>query len=190
MNLALVQQQQIKVPETSWAGHTTMAGFGIALFVVAIWCIKGTKKKRTPMFLWGPVFGGLMDKFVTEPTKRVAARWGGGTEGLDWRSLMTFLIGMFSMTAILSSTGGFVLTLADFFQGLVMKMSHWPIVADLGAGGICILMAAMAMRNRGDDKADLSYGALCGFFFPLGGGVFAQLTLQIGHWIPQILHVG
>jgi hypothetical protein len=190
VNLALVQQQRISVPEDSLLGHISMAGFGIVLLIISVWCINGTKKKKVPMGPWGPMFGILMDKAVTQPTKRMADKWSGGTsEGFDWRSLMTFLIGMLSVTAILSSTGGFVLSLADFVQGLVLKMSGWPVVTDIGAGGICLLLGFMAMRNRGDDKADLGYGAVCGFFFPLGGGVFSQITLQVGHWIPQIMHI-
>lgn len=189
MNLALVQQQQIDVPETSWLGHTTMAGFGIALLVLSVWCIKGNKK-GVAMGPWGPMFGILMNKAVTDPTKRMATKWGGGSEGFDWRSLMTFLIGMLGMTAILSSTGGFVVDMVGFFQGLVLKLSGLPVLSDLGAGGICLLMGFLAMRNKDDDKADLTYGAVCGFFFPMGGGLFAQITLQVGHWIPQIMHIG
>ena len=198
MNLALVQQQRLEVPETSWLGHMSMAGFGIVLLVISVWSIRGRKIKSSgggpatygsPMLLWGSTFGIVMDKLVGEPTKRLAQKWG-GSEGFDWRSLMTFSVGMLAMTAILSSTGGFVLTLADLFQGLALKMADWPIVADVGAGGVCLLMGFLAMRNRGDDKADLTFGAICGFFFPLGGGLFAQITLQVGHWIPQIMHIG
>jgi hypothetical protein len=187
---AIVQQQRIEVPETSWLGHMSMAGFGLAIFIVSVLCINGSKKTQKQMGPWGPFFTVVMNKTVTEPTKRIAMKWGGGDEGFDWRSLMTFLIGMLGMTAILSSTGGFVLTLADFFQGLLMKMSGWPVLADLGAGGLCFILVILAMRNRGDDKADLGYGAACGFIFPLGGGTWSEITLQVGHWIPQIMHIG
>jgi hypothetical protein len=187
--LALTQQQQIDIPQNSWVGHTTMAGFGIILFVVSVMCIKGNKK-GVKMGPWGPMFGVLMDKAVTQPTKRMATKWGGGSEGFDWKSLITFLIGMWAMTSIVSSTGGFVLSLVDWFQGLVMTLSGWPVLSDIGAGGICLLMAFMAMRNKDDDKSDLIYGAVCGFFFPLGGGIFAEMTLQIGNWIPQVLQLG
>ncbi|MFE0472474.1 hypothetical protein ACFW2V_12755 [Streptomyces sp. NPDC058947] len=189
MNLAIVQQQQLEVPETSWLGHTTMAGFGIVILVLSAWCIKGNKK-GVAMGLWGPRFGFLMNKAITEPTKRMGTKVGGGEEGFDWRSLMTFLIGMTGMTAILSSTGGFVVNLVGFFQGLVLKAADWPVIADLGAGGICLLMGFLAMRNKNDDMADLAYGAVCGFFFPLGGGMFAQLTMNVGHWIPQLMNIG
>lgn len=189
MILALTQQQEIQVPENSWVGHTTMAGFGIILFIISVMCIKGNKK-GIAMGPWGPMFGVLMNKAVTEPTKRMATKWGGGSEGFDWKSLMTFLIGMWAMTSIVSSTGGFMLSLVDWFQGLVMMLSGWPVLSDIGAGGICLLMAFLAMRNKDDDKQDLVFGAVCGFFFPLGGGIFAEMTLQIGNWIPQILQLG
>lgn len=188
MDLAL-QQQQITIPETSWVGHTTMAGFGIILLIISVMCIKGNKK-GVPMGPWGPMFGALMDKAVTKPTGRMAQKWGGGGEGFDWKSLMTFLVGMWAVTSILSSTGGFVIDMADWFQSLVMTLSSWPILADLGAGGICLLLIFLAMRNKDDDKADLAYGAICGFFFPLGGGVFAEITLWIGNWIPEVMNLG
>lgn len=189
MDLALQQQQQIVIPENSWAGVTTMAGFGIVLLVISVLCIKGNKKGQS-MGPWGPLFGALMNRLVTEPTKRMAQKWGGGGEGFDWKSLMTFLIGMWAVTSILSSTGGFVLDLVDFFQGLVMAVIDWPVIADIGAGGICILLGFLAMRNKDDDKADLIYGAICGFFFPMGGGSFAKITLWIGNWIPEVMNLG
>lgn len=185
MILAITQQQQIEIPENSWVGHTTMAGFGLVLFMVSLWCIKGNKDGKK-MGLWSPVVVGLMDKAVTEPTKRISAKWG-GSEGFDWRSLITFLVGMWAMTSIVSSTGGFLVNLVGWFQNLFMALKDWPIISDLGAGGICLLMAFLAMRNKDDDKQDLIYGAVCGFFFPLGGGAWAELTLQIGNWIPQIM---
>lgn len=188
MILAL-QQQQIEVPETSWVGHTTMAGFGIILLVVSVMCIKGNKK-GVPMGPWGPMVAALMNKVVTEPSKRVASRWGGGSEGFDWKSLMTFLIGMWAVTSILSSTPGTMLSIVEWFQGLVMGLAQWPVLSDIGAGGICILLFILAMRNKDDDKSDLIYGSICGFFFPLGGGVFAEITLQIGNWIPQVMNIG
>lgn len=188
MNPAL-QQQQIVIPETSWVGHTTMAGFGLVLLVVSFMCIKGNKK-GTPMGPWGPMFGALMNKLVTEPTKRIAQKWGGGSDGFDWKSLMTFLIGMWAVTSILSSTGGFVLDLAEWFQSLVLMLGDWPVLADIGAGGICFILVILAMRSKDDDKSDLAYGAICGFFFPLGGGSFAKITLWIGNWIPEVLNLG
>lgn len=186
MFLAIVQQQQIDVPQNSWMGQTTMAGFGLALFILALWCIKGNKK-NVAMGPWGPMFGMLMNKAVTEPTKRMATKWGGGDEGFDWKSLMTFLIGMWAMTSIVSSTGGFLVSVVGWFQDLLMALKDWPIISDLGVGGICLLMLFLAMRNKDDDKQDLIFGAVCGFFFPMGGGVWAEITLQIGNWIPQIM---
>jgi hypothetical protein len=187
--LAIVQQQQIDVPENSWVGHTTMAGFGIVLLVLSFLCIKGNKK-GAQMGPWGPLVGVLMNKAVTEPTKRVASKWGGGSEGFDWRSLMTFLIGMWAVTSILSSSPGSVLSLAEWGQGIIMSLQGWPILEDIGAGGVCLVLIFLAMRNKGDDKADLIFGSVCGFFFPLGGGVFAEMTLQIGQWIPQVMQIG
>jgi hypothetical protein len=188
--IAAMQQQQISVPENSWVGHTTMAGFGIMLLVISVMCIKGNKKS-IPMGPWGPMFGALMNKVVGEPTKRLFSKWGSsGSEGLDWKSLMTFFIGMWAMTSIVSSTGGTVLNLVNWFQDLVLKMSGWPVLSDIGAGGICILLFVLAMRNKDDSKQDLTFGAVCGFFFPLGGGAFASLTLQIGQWIPEIMRLG
>ena len=192
--LAVIQQQQITVPENSWAGHISMAGFGAILFIVSVLCIKGRKRKdgtRKPMLLWGPLFSALMNRWITQPSARMMNQWSGGdeSEGLDWKSLMTFLVGVWSMTSILSSSPGTLLNLAEWFQGLVMNLAEWPILADIGAGGICFLLVILAMRNRDDDIKDLAYGAICGFFFPLGGGVFANITLQIGNWIPQIMQL-
>lgn len=188
MNLA-VQQQQIQIPENSWAGHMSMAGFGIILLVMSFLCIKGNKK-GVAMGPWGPMFGALMNKAVTQPTQRMAQKWGGGSDGFDWKSLMTFLIGMWAMTSILSSSPGTVLSLVEWFQGLVLGVADWPILSDIGAGGICLFLVFLAMRNKDDDKADLTYGAICGFFFPLGGGMFAEFTLWVGNWIPKIMQLG
>ena len=188
-NLAAVQQQVIDVPNNSWVGHTTMAGFGIMLMVIAVMCIKGNKR-GVPMGPWGPMVGAGMNKLVTEPTKRLATKWGGGGEGFDWKSLMTFFIGMWAVTSVLSSTPGTMLNLVEWFQGLVLSLSSWPILSDVGAGGICLLLFFLAMRNKDDDKKDLIFGAVCGFFFPLGGGIFAEITLQIGNWIPQLMGMG
>lgn len=192
VNLAL-QQQQIQISETSWVGHTTMAGFGVILLVISFLSIKGRKRKdgsRTGMFLWGPMFGALMNKLVTQPTQRMAQKWGGGDEGLDWKSLMTFLVGMWAVTSILSSAPGTLLNLAEWFQSLITMMSGWPILADIGAGGLCFFLIFLAMRNKDDDKSDLAYGALCGLIFPLGGGSFAEITLAIGNWIPEVMNLG
>lgn len=186
MFLAFTQQQQIDVPENSWVGHTSMAGFGIILLTLAFLCIKGNKKS-VQMGPWGPMFGVLMNKAITEPSKRVATKWGGGSEGFDWRSLMTFLIGMWAMTSILSSSPGSVLSLAEWGQDLILRLRDWPILGDIGAGGLCFVLFFLAMRNKDDDKQDLIFGAVCGLLFPLGGGVFAQITLQIGQWVPQIM---
>lgn len=190
MIIAITQQQQIDIPEGSWAGNTTMAGFGIILLVISFMCIKGNKKGKK-MFLWGNFVGALGNKAITEPTKRMATKMGGaGDEGFDWRSLMTFAVGMWAMTSIMSSSPGTVLDLVEFFQDLVMNLADWPIISDIGAGGICLLLLFLAMRGKGDDKNDLVYGSLCGFFFPLGGGWMAELTLQIGNWIPQVMQLG
>lgn len=189
MILAVIQQQQVEVPENSWVGHTTMAGFGVILFAISLICIKGNKKGNA-MGPWGPMFGFLMNKIITEPSKRIAQKWEGGDEGFDWRSLMTFLIGMWAMTSIVSSTGGFLVDLVDWVQGMVISLSGWPVLSDIGAGGICFLLFILAMRNKGDDKKDLAFGAICGFLFPLGGGSWAEITLQIGQWIPQIMQLG
>ena len=186
MFLSIMQQQQIDVPQNSWLGHTTMAGFGLALFAIAILCIKGNKA-GVPMGPWGPMVGVLMNKAVTEPTKRIATKWGGGSEGFDWRSLMSFMVGMWAMTSIVSSTGGFLVNLVDWVQGLLMSMKDFPLISDLGMGGICLLLLFRAMRNTNDDKADLIFGAACGFLFPLGGGGFAELTFKIGQWIPHLM---
>ena len=190
MILAITQQQQIEVPEGSWAGNTTMAGFGIMLLILSFLCIKGNKKGQQ-MFLWGGLVKALMTKAVAQPTARMMTKLhGGASEGLDWRSLMTFLVGMWGMTSIVSSTGGFVVDLVGWFQELIMTVGGWPVLADIGAGGICLFLGFLAMRNKDDDKQDLVFGALCGFFFPLGGGTFAEITLQIGNWIPQVMQIG
>ncbi len=187
MILAITQQQQIDVPENSWIGHTTMAGFGIILLVLSFLCIKGNKKGQQ-MFLWGGLTKALMTKAVQQPTSRMMTKvHGGPSEGFDWRSAMTFLVGMWAMTSIVSSTGGFVVDMVGWFQGLVMALADWPILSDIGAGGICLFLRFLAMRNKDDDKQDLMYGAICGFFFPLGGGTWAEITLQIGNWIPQLM---
>lgn len=185
-----VQQQQINIPENSWAGNMSMAGFGIILLVISFLCIKGNKK-GVAMGPWGPMTNVVMTKLVTQPTKRIGDKWSGGSsEGLDWKSLMTFLIGMWAMTSILSSSPGSVLSLAEWFQGLILELADWPIISDIGAGGICLFLGFLALRNKDDDNADLIYGAACGFIFPLGGGSWADITFQIGNWIPQIMQLG
>lgn len=195
MLLAVVQQQQLNVPETSWAGHTTMAGMGIALIVVSVLCIKGRElkdKSRQQMGPWGPAFGALMERIVGRPSARMMdnALSTTGSEGFDWKSLMTFVIGLFGMTAVVSSAPGPLLTFIGWFQALIMSLSSGPGIQELGAGGICLILGFLAWRQRNDDKKDLTYGAVCGFMFPMGGGSFSELTLQVGHWIPMILHLG
>lgn len=197
MILAVVQQQQIDVPETSWLGSTTMAGVGITLTAVSVLCIKGRAKKgggdkRQQMGPWGPLFGVLMNKLVGNPTARAMDKLTGGddSEGLDWRSLMTFFIGMFAMTAILSSRPGPLLSLIGWAQGLIASLAtSVPFISEVGTGGICLFLLILAWRQRNDDAKDLFYGSLCGFFFPLGGGKFAELTFTIGHWIPHVLNM-
>lgn len=187
-----VQQQQIQIPENSWAGHTTMAGFGIVLLVVSFMAIRGRKRadgSSQPMLLWGPLVGSLMNKAVTQPSQRLMQKWDKNYEGFDWKSLMTFLVGMWAVTSILSSSPGTVLSLAEWFQSLILKLSGWPILADIGAGGVCLLLGFLAMRKKDDDKADLIFGSVCGFFFPLGGGIFAQITFQVGNWIPSVMNL-
>src|SRR5690606_42079950 len=97
--------ESVAVPEHSWVVQPTRPGSGVSLLVILFRCIKGNKI-GVPMGPWGPMFGALMNKAVTEATKRMASKWGGGSEGFDWKSLMTFLIGMWAMTSIVSSTGG------------------------------------------------------------------------------------
>lgn len=207
MNLA-VQQQVIEIPEGSWVGNISMAGFGFILLVLSVLCIRGRKKKgaakgseeRVPMFLWGPVTGAIMDRVVTEPSKRAMVKIVKGKDGtaadadefdgFDWRSLMTFLIGLWAMTSILSSTPGAMLSLAEWFQGLLLAIADWPFISDIGAAGICFFLLYLAMRSRDDDILDLTYGALCGLVFPLGGGTFAEITLYVGNWIPRVLQLG
>lgn len=206
MNIYLaLQQQQVDIPENSWVGHTSMAGIGILLLVLSVMCIKGRKpkgadkgsKERVPMFLWGPVATALGDRLITQPTQRMFDKVAGVkegqasvTEGLDWRSLMTWSIGTFSTTALLSSRPGDVLSVAEWFQGLVLSIADWPILSDLGAAGLCFVLLILAMRSRDDDMKDLMYGALCGLIWPLGGGWFAGVTFDIGNWIPQLLQIG
>lgn len=196
MFLAALQQQQIRVPENSWIGHMSMAGFGIILLAASAFCIKGRKRKGSgevvPMGPWGPLIVSLGDRIITQPTKRLFDKLSGRTdsEGLDWKSLMTWGFGAFSMTAILSSQPGTVLTLAHWVQDLLLKASGLPILQDIGAAGLCFIMLLLSLRNRDDDMKDLMYGAVSGFVFPLGGGIFAETTFNIGQWIPQLLQIG
>lgn len=195
-SLAVVQQQVVSVPETSWVGTMSMAGVGIVLLGLSYLCIKGRKDAATgasvPIGPWGPLFGSIGDRLIGQSSARLydKAFKRKGSEGFDWRSAMTFVFGLFGMTAILSSQPGTVLSLAQWAQGLVLKIADWPIVSDLGAAGLCVFLGFLAMRNRGDDVKDLSYGALCGLIWPLGGGWAANITFHVGHWIPQILHIG
>jgi hypothetical protein len=43
------------------------------------------------------------------------------------------------------------------------------------------------MRNKGDDKADLAFGCLCGLIFPMGGGVFTECSFEVGNWLPSLM---
>ena len=185
---AAVQQQQIDIPENSWVGHTTMAGFGVMLLLASVLCIKGNKK-GSPMLLWGPMVGALGNRYITDPSKRFAQKWGGGDEGFDWRSFMTFLIGMLGVTSILSAAGGNLVDVALWLQELLTNAFHLPFLNDFGAPGLCVVLSLFAMRNKGDDYADLTYGGLCALVFPLGGGSWAEVTLWIGNWIPHLMHL-
>ncbi len=190
MNLAIIQQQQIDIPENSWAGHTTMAGFGLVLLLLSFLCLKGNKK-GVAMGPWSPPIVGLGDRLITEPSKRVAKKlWDGGDDGFDWKSAMTFFIGLWAMTSIMSSTGSFLLDVIGFTQKMILGMSDWPLIADLGTGGLCFILLVMAMWSKDNDRADLAYGAAAGFLLPLGGGIFTGITFQVGQWIPQIMQIG
>jgi hypothetical protein len=194
--LAVVQQQQVDVPETSWVGHMSMAGVGIILLVMSAWFIRGRKRRGSgemvPMGPWGPLFVSLGDRLIGDTTKRLMDNLSkrNDSEGLDWKSLMTFMFGLFGMTAILSSQPGAVLSLAQWVQDLILSLSGFPILADIGAAGLCFILVLLSLRNRDDDMKDLAYGAVCGLVFPLGGGTFSEITFNVGHWIPQLLHIG
>lgn len=196
MFLAVAQQQVVDVPETSWVGNMSMAGVGIVLLIISAWCIKGRERQKSkevvPMGPWGPLVVAVGDRLIAEPTKRLFDKWSHreDSEGVDWKSFMTFSFGVFGMTAILSSAPGTVISVAHWFQNLILSVSGWPILSDVGAAGICFLLVVLAMRNRDDDMKDLFFGALCGFVWPLGGGVFAEMTFNVGHWIPQLLQIG
>lgn len=193
-HLAVVQQQVVSVPETSWIGNMSMAGVGLTLLGLSFLCIRGREVSgtREPIALWGPLFGSLGDRFIGAPSIRLynSAFKRNDCKGFDWRSAMTFSFGLFGMTAVLSSQAGTVLSLMQWAQEMVLKFANWPIISDLGAAGLCVFLGFLAMRNRGDDMKDLSYGALCGLIWPLGGGWAAGITFHVGHWIPQLLHLG
>lgn len=195
MILAAVQQQVVDVPSNSWVGHMSMAGVGITILFFSAWCIKGRKSKKTgdtvSMGPWGPLIVSIGDRVIAGPSERMLNKWAKRTdmEGLDWKSFMTFVFGLFGMTAILSSAPGFILTTAQWFQGLLMTVADWPVLSDLGAAFLCFVLVLLAMRNRDDDMKDLAFGAACGFIWPLGGGWFAERTLDVGQWIPQILQI-
>lgn len=195
MILAL-QQQQIDVPQNSWVGHMSMAGVGIVMLVFSAWCIRGRKRKGSgeivSMGPWGPLIVSVGDRLITDPTKRMLDKWSkrDDMEGIDWKSLMTWGFGAFGMTAIVSSQPGAILSIVEWFQGIILGIADWPVIADIGAAGLCFFLLGMAMRSRDDDMKDLMYGAICGFLWPLGGGWFADVTFAIGQWIPQLLQIG
>lgn len=203
MILSVAQQQVVNVPESSWVGQMSMAGVGITILVLSAWCIKGRLRRGAEkgstnpddvvaMGPWGPLVVSIGDRLITESTQRVLNKWAKrkDMEGLDWKSLMTFTFGVFGMTAILSSSPGFVLTVMQWFQGMLMAVVNWPILSDLGAAFLCFVLVLLAMKSRDDDKRDLMYGMACGFIWPLGGGTFSEMTLYVGQWIPQILQIG
>lgn len=199
MYLAVVQQQVVDVPSNSWIGQMSMAGVGIAILLLSALCIKGRKKKTTKepvsMGPWSPLVTSIGTRLIEKPTARVINKWsgkdpeGGDSEGLDWKSLMTFTFGIFGMTAILSSTPSTLLSLVHWFQGLISSVGSLPLIEDFGAAGICIVLGFMALRSRDDDMKDLIYGALCGLVWPLGGGTWAEVTLNVGQWVPQVLQI-
>lgn len=195
-SLAVVQQQMVEVPQSSWIGNMSMAGVGLALLGLSAWCIKGRKRRKSneivPMGPWGPLFVSFGDRLIERPTERLFNSWAkrDDLEGVDWKSLMTWAFGAFATTAILSSQPGTVLSLMHWVQGLVEDASGWPILSDIGAAGLCFALLLAALRNRDDDMKDLMYGAISGLIFPLGGGWWAGVTFHIGHWIPQLLHLG
>lgn len=195
-SLAVVQQQVLEVPKSSWVGYMSMAGVGLTLLLVSAWCIKGRKRKKSneivPMGPWGPLFVSFGDRLIERPTQRMFNKWANrdDMDGLDWKSFMTWGFGMFATTAILSSQPGVVLSIMQWLQGLIEGASGWPLLSDFGAAGLCFVLVLLALRNRDDDMKDLAYGALSGLIFPMGGGKFTEITFYVGHWIPQLLHIG
>lgn len=199
MNIAIttiIQQQVVDVPQNSWVGRMSMAGVGIILLTFSALCIKGRKRRKSneivPMGPWGPLTVSIGDRLITGPSKRVLDKMSkrDDSDGLDWKSLMTFGFGLFAMTALLSSAPGTVLDFAHWIQGLIISVSGWPVLADIGAAGICFVFAILAFMNRDDDMKDLVFGTACGFIFPLGGGSFSELTFYVGQWIPHLLQIG
>ncbi|MER6605829.1 hypothetical protein ABT282_07905 [Streptomyces sp. NPDC000927] len=204
---------EIEIPQNSFLGNVTSAGFGALVLISAYFSTRlEAKKLRT-------VAGGGLDKW---------------TKGeFDWKSLLYWFLGAISLTAILGSGGGpmcesivwiqrkiigadFLGFLGDFakialcgflvYMALIKKRPAdqpkgdiaWgticavvmPIMSDIGAVGSVIVMIFMAMKNENDSRSDIYWGMGCAIVLPLGGGIWTELSFQIANLVSQIVTLG
>lgn len=150
------QAQTINVPEGSWAGNIGSAGIGFAL-------IFGTRimAKRKSL---------LYGEWVQEKIKD----WKG-----DWNSMMSLVFGFFGVTAILGSTS----VLGDFarwIQSVITGLGGIAFLASIGMGAFCFIALIMVFEDSNDPIKDMQWGYGLAILFPLGGGVFTEVSITAG----------
>lgn len=151
------QVQTVTVPEGSWVGNMGSAGVG-AVILIGSWYMA-----KHSILLYGP--------WVKDRLKNVK---------FDWKSPMSLLFGFFGVTAILGSTSVF----GDFIrwlQSVITGLGDIAIFASIGMGAFCFISLIMVFRDSEDPIQDMKWGYGLAIMFPLGGGMFAEASIQAGN---------
>lgn len=160
--------QQVTIEKGSWAGNFGAAGVGVLLF------IGSRAMAKNKMLLWGPKFGGWVDTKL-------------GDKKFDWKSLMSFVFGFAGITALLGATGQ-IGSFVRWLQSMFTWLGGFSIFNELGMGVICAACVFMAMKKREDSIKDITWGGLCALAFPLGGGVFLEMSMKMANILVNALN--
>lgn len=165
---AAPEVQQVTIEKGSWAGNFGAAGVGFVLFIGSRVLAKNN------MLLWGPRVGTWVDTKL-------------GDKKFDWKSLMSFIFGFAGITALLGASGQ-IGSFVRWLQSMFTWLGGFNIFNELGMGVICFVCVFMAMKNRDDSIKDISWGGLCALAFPLGGGVFLEMSMKMANILVNALN--
>ena len=162
---------QMQANPNSWLGNAGSAFIGFALLMMAFMLAKEDAAKGIqPKGPWGPWLAGKLDH----------VKW-------DWKSLMSCLWGFFGTTALLGSVG--VLgNISRWFQGLFDWVKNIEAISNVGMAGVCLFIAIMVWRRKNDNISDVRWGCVMALAFPLGGGLWSQISLATGNVLVSIMN--
>lgn len=162
-------------------GWMNVGSFGLSLTIFLGACFMAKKN----ILLWGERFSAVMDRVFTFKK---------GTPGeyaFDWKSLLSFLLGFWGITALFGSTG----PVADFVvENLTNLFSFWgrtEIGASIGMGTVCFFVflytVAKALKEKDDNISDIKMGGLCAAVFPFGGAPFSTFSALMANSLTEAL---